>query len=294
MIRKLVAVFLVLTTTAFVGKTQDVAPGFKNWYIAGLTARVSPVTSIKFSQLYAIDTQAEDQRLEFTQTTLAGSFRMSKKLSTSFGYKQSVLRGEDENKQFHRVFTDLSLSSNLSEKWRMKNTVTAEYHWPQLRKFQYRFIYTNKISFKNKKWPLRASPYIKNQVYYYLGGRPMTYYLDVPEDGEGEEVEDRIVQSPNDFHRYRFTGGVRMRLTRGLYATVFYTWQKEFNTPFTNYRDIHVPNRSGTRIRAPFNDYSLVGLSVNYSFKLYSRAGQKAREKARRKKQINKQNHNSK
>ena len=128
----------------------------------------------------------------------------------------------------------------------MTNTVQLEKYFPTLRKFGSRGVITNKWSYSNRSWPLKLSPYIKQQLYYYQGGEPINYgipeedleeFEPEDEDDEPEELE----QSPNGFHRYRITGGVRMKLAKAtcieplLYQTI------EFNTGFAPYREINVP-----------------------------------------------------
>jgi hypothetical protein len=263
-------------TSKFSG-AQDLPPGFKNWAIGGITAKVSPKTSLGVSQLYAFNTGPYN--LQFVQSTFSAGFKLSKKFNLDFGYADSRFKSGEEFKHYHRVFTELDYSSKLSKNIKMKNSLKSEWHFPQLKKYRYRFIYSNKISFKNKFLPWRATPYIRNQVYYYLDGKATTYYAEVDpeeeidEEGataeEGEVEIERIVQAPSDFHRYRLTLGVRMRPAKGLYLSVYYIMQKEFNTPFTEFRDLNTPNRTGTRTKIPFNNYSLVGVSLNYQFKTY-------------------------
>ncbi len=153
----------------------------------------------------------------------------------------------------------------------MKNTIQAEKYFPRLQKFGARLVFTNKWTFHPGNWPLKMTPYIRNQLYYYQGGDPITYWLDeddieISEEGESEEF---IRQAPNGLHRYRFTLGVRSKLSKELALSLFFMRQVEFNTGWAPYRELNVYNQSMTRIKRPFNNYSLIGISLNYTFKTY-------------------------
>ena len=248
-----------LTSKSSQAQDQDLPPGLKNWYSGSFTVRTSKKASFKFSQLYALNTAP--YKLHFVQSGFEYSRRLGDPWKGSLGYTHSIFRSDNGPKHFHRVYAQIRHRSRLG-RVNMDNAIRAEFHTPQLLKYQYRFIYTNKLSLRTRNWPLKASPYIRNQVFYYYGGKPFNYY---------EEGELAASQAPNDFHRYRFSAGLRMKPAKNLSLTVYYMWQREFNTNFTEFRGINELNARETRVRRPFNNYQVIGVSIGYTLKTYNR-----------------------
>lgn len=257
---------IVLTLLLAVGlKAQDLQPGFKTWGGTGLNLRFSPRTTVRISQLTAFNTVPH--RFQFLQSNLSLGRKIGERWNLDVGYARSWFQREESLATFNRFFAEVDYKSTLGP-FNVKQSVRSEWHFPQLRKYRYRLIYTNKLSLRFKKLPLRPQPFLRQQLYWYLGGRNVRYYEF--EDEELEEPGELLVEQPaNGLHRYRLSMGVRMRLARRFYGTVYYTWQREFNTPFFPERHLNVPNRKGTRTQAPFNNYSLIGLSLSYTLKLY-------------------------
>ena len=199
------------------------------------------------------------------QSGLAYQRRFAK-FSLEGGYSFSTIRGSKSNTNYHRAH------ANISNQWewghlKMGNRIQIEKYFPTLQKFGARGVITNKISYYKKNWVVR--PYIRNQVYYYQGGSPITYWI--LEDGEDNQEPTYTSEenSPDGWHRYRFTAGARIKLKTRLYLTAFFTRQIEFNTGWSPYTELNVYNQSQTRIKRPFNNYSLIGLSLSYTIKLY-------------------------
>lgn len=247
---------------------QDLSRDFKNWYIAGVNARISKKTTLKLSRLNSFDVKG--YRAGFNQSSLGMAYRLNKRWELGGAYAFSVINGSNSKTQYHRASLYVTQRSSFGN-FRMKNTTQVEKYFPIQPKFGARLVLTNKWSYSNRKWPLRMSPFVRNQLYYYQGGKPIVYWL--PEEefevGEEGEVEESIEQSPNGWHRYRFSFGVRSKLSKQLALSLFYIKQIEFNTGWAPYRALNVYNKSQTRIKRPFNNYSLIGLSLVFTLKTY-------------------------
>lgn len=260
---------LILTLAAPLSASgQDLPPGFKNWATGTFNLRISKKNTIRFSQLYAFNTKPSG--LQFIQSNVSFDRRLNKPWSAGFGYAHSAFKSSSGSfNQYHRVF----VSATHRQYWgnfRGKLGGKAEFHFPQLRKWQYRFIVSHKLSWRNKFFPFKGTPYIKNQLYYYAGGREVKYWeLDESEEGSEEYVLG-AERAPNGWHRYRFTAGMRFRFTKSFAGSFYYTIQREFNTPWNPY-GLNVYNKSQTRIKVPFNNFSLVGVSLSYTLKTYKK-----------------------
>jgi len=237
-------------------QAQDLETNLNNYYSYTLDYRLNKKSKIKIGQLYCINTPS---RLQYIQHKLGWEYRINKEWSIDTYYKGMFFRGNSKNIWYHRFSSAIKKRDKLFG-LPLQNSINSEFFFPKLNKFQYRFIYTLKYSFKNKFLPLRATPYIKYQLYYYLNGNSLDYY-----DDSGEELI--ISQAPNDFHRYRLSGGIRFRAAKYFYITVYYIWQEEFNTLLTNNREINILNQNQTKIKYPYNDYQVIGLSLSYSIR---------------------------
>lgn len=266
-----IALILLLATAAGTSWGQDLPPGIKAWGLTSFSLRFDKKTSLKASQLSAFNTTPQTN-LQFVQANLSASRKIGDAWTIEGGYARSWFRQRDEFRTFNRVFAELDFSHRLGA-LKMKHSVRPEFHFPQLRKWRYRFIYSNKLSLRLKELPLRPTPFIRNQLYYYLDGRTVNYGLAGDEeefDEEGAEPGDfEDIRPPNGFHRYRLTLGLRLRLSRGFYASLFYIWQREFNAPFLSPGDLNVPSPNSGNIQAPFNNFSVIGFSLSYQLRLY-------------------------
>ena len=244
---------------------QDLSQDFKNWYLSSLSFKLSKRHTFSVGHLSSFDLTPNNYLHKFSQNQLNFSYRFSDQWIGSIGYAHSLIKGTKTRTPYGRVQAKLSHRVRWNH-IRMTNCLRLEHNFTQLAKFQQRLILSNNFQYYNRNWPLRLSPFIKNQVFYYQGGRPVKYWL--PEEDSIEEGVAFIEQAPNGWHRYRLTLGVRARLRKRLYASAFYAIQREFNTGLSPYRAIHVPNSSGRIIRS-FNNYSLLGISLAYTIKLY-------------------------
>lgn len=251
-LKLLIMMFLILPTSL---RSQDLEDGFKNWWSVSLSARVNKKFSIKSSHLLGLN--AEGFQPQFYQTNLSAAWRLNKAWSVESGLAHSQFYGKTSVGIFHRLFVKGSHRAKW-DRWTLKTDLKAEWHFPQVRKYRYRFLWTQKLSYRFKKAPLRMTPYFKYQLQYYLDGKPVTF------EGDEDEMEE---MSPNGLHRLRLAVGVRMRLVKRLYLTPFFIWQNEFNLPFGG--ELNVENESTGKVQAPFNNYSVVGINLSYTFKLY-------------------------
>lgn len=230
--------------------------------------RFNKTNSISISHLSSFDVQ--DYQHKFTQNRISYNLKFTKQWTGSLAFSQSLIKRSSENLPYQRADVQISHRTKWDH-WRMTNSLRVEKYFPQLSKFGARAILSNKFQYYNRKWPLRISPYIRNQFFYYQGGKEIRYFLDEEdlalEEGFGEE--NFVEGAPNGWHRYRLSLGARMRLRSDLYLTLFYTLQREFNTGLSEFNRLNVPNESGTKTRLAFNNYSLLGLSLAYTIKFY-------------------------
>ncbi len=238
-------------------RAQDLPPGFKTYYNLGMDMRLSKRWTARVKQLYGFETDSS-YYLKLLLNTVSAEYRPTKRTRLEVAYRPMYFKGKTRFLWYHRISLKGSHFWKLHN-YQWKNSLTAEWFFPQLSKYEYRFIWTSRF-YGPAVLPWKGKPYLQGQLYYYLNGKPLKYY-----DANGDWV---VTQSPNDFHRYRISLGARFKPTRSLRLSIYYTLQREFNTGLRENRDINVPNRSGSKIRYAFNDYSVLGLSLTFKLDL--------------------------
>ncbi|MEL6250725.1 MAG: hypothetical protein AAFR87_01840 [Bacteroidota bacterium] len=265
--RKSITFIFYLLIVASLG-AQDLSQDFKNWYLFSTNLRFSKTRSVTIGHLSSFDVRGYQHK--FVQNKISYNQKFGNQWTGSIAFSHSLIKRKTENLPYYRA--DIQINHRLKwDHWRMTNSLRLEKYFPQLSKFGARAILSNKFQYYNRKWPLRISPFVRNQLFYYQGGKEIRYFLNEADiDGEnGFEEEGFVESAPNGWHRYRFSLGARMRLRPDLYLTFFYTLQKEFNTGLGEFNQLHVPNEAGTSTRLSFNNYSLLGLSLAYTIKFY-------------------------
>jgi hypothetical protein len=253
---KIILIIFFCTSITLV-KAQDIESKFIHFYSFNLDYKLNEKVHLQVGELFSFKTGTYN--LQFTQFKLGGSYRFTERISSDIYFKPMLFKGSSRDIWYQRLSASFNYRSTIFT-LPLKNTLTAEWFSPQLQKYRYRFIYSIKLYFKNKFLPLRATPYLRGQLYYYLDGKPLNYW-----DENGETLLAR--NSPNDFHRYRLSAGIRFRPAKHFYVTLYYIQQEEFNTTFTKYRQLNILNKSQTAIKYPFNDYQVLGLSLTYYLK---------------------------
>ena len=109
---------------------------------------------------------------------------------------------------------------------------------------------------------MRLKPFIQGAMYYYLNGVPVDYY-----DADFNVIE---TASPNGPHRIRLklgTGFSPIKKNKSINLILYYGYNMEFNiNGWGNKLNFLRPSLSGKRTFTTygFNNYSIVGLQLNY------------------------------
>ncbi|MCC6724085.1 MAG: hypothetical protein IT258_06205 [Saprospiraceae bacterium] len=255
---------LMLSKTA---SSQDLPTGFKNWLSVGIELKASKNLTLEVSQLSCMD--FNPYQLQFSQLSFGLTYKLRKNTYLLAGAERYFFRFDSGFDIYHKFSAGIQLKNTFNIP--LKQSIEVEYFTPSQKKHQIRGVYSASYSPKIKNLPMKARPFIKGMLYYYYGGAPLTYY--------GNDGETLAKQAPNDFHRFRLLGGFVFQPTKHWDMTLYYGWNKEFNTPFFENRDLNIPSKNGSKIKYPFNDYTFLGLSFTYHLNLESNGKQKSTEK---------------
>jgi hypothetical protein len=167
---------------------------------------------------------------------------------------------------FHRPTVGLKYKFNFTKQLELEEAVTFQYFTPSMEKYHSRLTLASKLTYDNKKWPLKFEPFGQMILYYYLNGEPQLYYDDLGSYNG--------YFSPNGLHRYRFRVGFKIKPFKALPKfdfMLYYAGQKEFNLTGLggheiNYTRPNVPNDVKQTTVLPFNSYHILGTQLNYVF----------------------------
>lgn len=297
---KSAAVALVMVCSAGGAFGQDViedVPGE-----AGLSQRVwyRNYVSIKLHPKWSIDNalilglRDVNHKFSFVQGGVGVTYRFNRFWSTRLSYESTFFKhsnfwrnnydlepGFANSVHFQSFGLNVKRTDDIGQKFRLKQTVEGKFFTPRYQKFQTRLRYGVHFAYRKKDLPLRMRPFVSASVYYYLGGQEIYYGTGAPmeeeETFEGELEEEQadiepveMEASPNGFHRAFLRAGVNFKPYKAKWApsiTVYYAYSREFNLG-GNALNVPIQNEVGEieRIQAPFNNYGVIGLQLNWFF----------------------------
>lgn len=270
--------FLVLMTivVSVKGQVESGANSVRPWYSAYVNKKINHRWSVDAFGLLAMRSMNQDFWL--TQVNLGANYRVNRFWTASFGYGHARYKhtgawwdrhypdlepGVFNTVAFHSLNLGLRRDDQIGRNWTISNRFIYQKYFPRFEKYGTRLQYGLRLSYRRGNLPKRLKPFIQGALYYYLDGVPVDYY-----DEAFEVIENA---PPNGLHRMRFRFGARFRpitSNRQLSLVVYYGYNREFNGSGNDLNFLR-PSSSGNRTFTtyPFNNYSIVGLQVNYFLK---------------------------
>lgn len=229
--------------------------GPKFWSGYSLSTNLNKEWRINAGQLYLFDNSLG---LGSVQNSARIDYRFNRNFGVGLGYIHSNNSNDPDQAARNRLDPRASYSFRVG-KLRVGNTLRAEWHFPERSKFEYRVRYGLQLHAGDWGLPLDITPYVSNELHYYLGGKPFQF-----RDDNGEKV---VNQSPNGLHAHRIKLGVRFKPFKRASAGLSFMRQTEFNLG-DKYRRINVTDPRNGEIKRPFNNFSVVAFNFAYRFKI--------------------------
>lgn len=192
--------------------------------------------------------------LDFNQLSTSISYDITKKINAKLGALGSKSEGADESK--NRIFARLTYETKLNKLLTFSNGFQAEKHSKNENRYAYRYIYIGTIGLSHRMKFLKLSPSISTWLYYNQGGNPIQYY-------SAEGGLPTVKGNPDGLHRARFYLNFNSRISKAISLSVFAMRQSEFNNFSDATHKINVVNPKNNKIIRPFNNYSVVGTTLN-------------------------------
>ncbi len=253
---KLTSFFAALIVFSFLQspvRSQDLEPGWKHWMFLNIDIPVTKKFSLSAEQQFSMNPGPYRLNM-FTHSSNQG-FAITKNFELLAGYNVAIFPNGNEGRlAFHRIQTGFEARQEIFG-ISCKHKVRVQYFIPTVRKYTARVVYQFRVNWKNKFLPMKGTPYMSHNLYYYIGGKPLLYY-----DEEGAVM---AFQSPTDLHRYRMTLGCNFKPAKNVNVSLFYNCQWEFNTNLFPNRGLNVTRPGEPGALLPFNNYWNYGAYVN-------------------------------
>ncbi len=226
--------------------------GWRLWTGINTDIFLSRKSEISIDYLRGAD-MADPIVTDFHQASASVDYDFTKQISGKAGmtFTQTPSSGEFT----YRVFLRGSYKMKVGDLVSWTHGLQAESHSPNENRFDYRGIYMTRFGLQHRLKLLRVAPSISYWLYYNIGGSKIQYY-----DTSGEPS---VKETADGFHRGRLTLNVNSKLSDAASISLYYMMQNEFNL-FGDSRGLNVINPSTGKIKRPFSNYNVLGLSLQF------------------------------
>lgn len=250
-----VTTLIIAISALFASATSIAQEDLKVWTGHSWSTKITDEWRVRAGQLYLFDERLD---LSSIQNNARIDYRFNRRFRLGFGYVRSSSPGDPDQQARNRIETRLRLSHRWG-KLRIAHTLRPEWHFPERSKFEYRIRYALGLHAGNWGLPLKITPYITNELHYYLDGRPFQY-----RDSAGDKL---VKQSPNGLHAHRIRLGLRFRPFKRASANLSFMRQREFNIG-SPYRRLNVTDPRNGEVKRSFNNFSVLSFSFFYRIKV--------------------------
>jgi hypothetical protein len=191
----------------------------------------------------------------FSQTSFQLSYDHSRQWDFSTGV-QFISPAQSTSGTRTRLFIRAAHTKRI-EQFNWTNSLRLETNSQNENRFRQRVIISTRLGLRKRLPFLNLSPSIMYSLFYNIGGNPIRYY----------DKENVLIarQTPDGFHRGRLTLNVNTKINDMLRLSVFYMRQHEFNFLSSDTRKMNVFDPVRNRVLRPFDNFNVIGLSLNVS-----------------------------
>lgn len=244
-----IAVALLLQ---FHANGQDLSNNVKLYNTLGIDLGLNAKDKLSLSGTMIGD--AVNGNFEYFQFGLGYTRKLGKKTSVEAGFDAIQIKEPGNSfKKYYRGSLGIMYQHKL-QWFQLSHGLEAEYFMPAFTKFKSRYSVETEITTRKSWTGLHIRPFTKFKLYYYKGGAYLSYY------DEGGDLLAK--KSADDIHRWRWFGGIKMRIHSSVSARICYFWNEEFNAGLGTNSDINIYNKSKTAIRQPFNSYGAISTAI--------------------------------
>lgn len=253
---KFIAILLFLP-----GIRSNSQTDLKNWNTAQLNFSLTKKLDLRFSHLRAFNI-SNGFSSDFNQSSIHAGYDLTKKLDVNAGYTFGGSNTLTDGGS--RFSVKLGYKIKLAEVLSWSNAVQAELHSKSETRYHYRIIYSTRLSPKKRLDFLNLSPSVSYSLFYNIGGSPIQYY-------DSKTGAATVKHTPDGFHRGRLLVNLNSKLTKHFSLSVFYMMQREFNLFTPEFRRMNITKPGNGRVVRSFDNFNVLGLTLQYDIDLYSK-----------------------
>lgn len=225
---------------------------WQSWNAVTVQADVARKWSLRTGYLQAHRLEQSFPTI-FSQWAFQASYAVNKRWSVQSGVQYFMFPGTSAAPRT-RLYVRAAHTVRVAEVLNWTNSMRIETNSKNENRFRQRVILSSRLALRKRMEFMRLTPSIAYSLFYNIGGNPIRYF-----DEDGAQVAR---QSPNGFHRGRFTVNLNSKINEYLRINLYYMRQDEFNLLVQQYREMNVYDPVRKRIQRPFNEYNTVGLNL--------------------------------
>lgn len=228
---------------------------WKNWNAVTVSAPVTKKLDFQVGHTRAYNL-SDKYRNEFNQTAFQLRYDFSKRWDFSTGLQ--IIKPVSAAEARRRFFVRAAYTTRvLDKKLNWTNSLRLEQNSENERRFRQRIIVTSRLALRKRMDFLNLTPSAAYTMFYNIGGSPIPYY------DETNALIDR--QTPDGFHRGRFTFNLNSKINDYLRVNLYFMTQTEFNFLAGRTSRMNVYNPRTKKITRPFDNFHVIGCSLNVS-----------------------------
>lgn len=235
----------------------------RNWSAVNAHISLSKKTEVGVSHLRSYSL-VNSFKNNFNESAVNLDYEFSKRFSSKFGV--TLMHFPSTSITTNRLWVRSTFKARVADVINWYNGLQGEHHSENERRFRNRVIYQTRVAPVRRIGSLRLSPSVSYWLYYFNGGDSIQYY-----DGTGSPLYRR---SADGIHRGRFKLNLNSKISQTFSVSLYYLSNNEFNLTGNK---MNVKNYSTGKISRPFNNYQVIGLSVNISLAAYKQKTEKPR-----------------
>jgi Protein of unknown function (DUF2490) len=224
---------------------------WQNWNGIAVSANLTKKLSarINHTRSYSLSNKYENL---FNQTAIQFSYDLPKRFDVQAGVQ--FIKPVSAKETRTRIYARIAHTLRVSEKFNWTNSLRVETNSKNENRFRNRIIVTTRLGLRKRLELLNLAPSVSYSLFYNIGGNPISYY-----DKDAQLIAR---QTPDGFHRGRFTLNLNSKLNNTLSISLYYMRQQEFNFLTPETRKMNIVNPRTNKTVRPFNNYNTLGVTA--------------------------------
>jgi long-subunit fatty acid transport protein len=191
---------------------------WQNWNALEVQGSITSKIALRGNFLKANDL-TNGYKPTFTQVAFQASYDYNRQWDFQGGVQFITPATSRETRT--RLFVRAAHTTRIANRFTWTNSLRAETNSKEETRFRQRIIFTTRLGLRKRLDFLNLAPSVAYTMFYNIGGNPIRYY--------DQEAQLIARQTPDGFHRSRFTLNLNSKVNDYLRISLYYMRQQEFN-----------------------------------------------------------------